>query len=120
MQAICTWVFGGLALLLLAGCEQRTHTIRYEVSGTARTIAVSYVNRTGATEQRDVAGSWSTQHSSTTWSHVAVTAFNPTDKGTVSCKLYVDGKLIQQATSAGGFKWAHCGTLAGIGATPTL
>lgn len=106
--------------LFLAGCEARSHTVTYQVGGSAPTVAVSYVNATGATEQRDVRGGWSASFTATTWAHVRVTAFNPTPGGSVSCRLYVDGVLVQAATSEGAWKLASCGALAGVtGTTPT-
>lgn len=107
-----------LGLLLLGGCTPRSHTVTYRVEGSAATIAVSYVNSTGATEQRDVAGPWTTTFTTTSWRHVRVTAFNPTLTGTVACRLYVDGALVEAARSTGAWKLASCGALAGV-APPT-
>jgi predicted small secreted protein len=115
---LCAALF--CAALLLSACETRMHRVRYEVDGTAETIAVSYINETGATEQRDVHGPWSAEYELDTWSFVGVSAFNATFEGTVACRLYVDGMLIQRADSEGGFKLASCNTLAGVeNTTPT-
>jgi|GEM_PF-4330853 len=101
-------------LLLLTACETRAHSVRYQISGSAKKIAISYINGTGATEQRDVSSGWATTYNVKTWQYVGVTVFNATLDGSVTCRLYVDGVLIQHAESVGGLKWASCGGLAGI------
>lgn len=101
-------------LLLLTACEQETHTIRYEVSGSTSNAHLSYKNESGGTEQIEVIPPWSMDFTAQTWTHVAITAFNGRPSGTVSCRLFFDGELVQEAESVGGYKWAHCGGLAGI------
>ena len=109
-----------LLLLLVGGCTVRSHTVTYQVMGSAERIAISYHNASGATEQRDITGHWSTSFTTTTWQHVSITAFNPTLAGSVTCRLVVDGVVIQEATSTGAWKVASCSTLAGVtAATPT-
>jgi hypothetical protein len=109
-----------LLLLLVGGCAPESHTVTYQVEGSAAKIAISYVNETGATEQRDLAGPWSASFTTTTWRYVGVSVFNPTLEGSVTCRLYVDSVLIQEATSTGAWKVASCGALAGVrAATPT-
>jgi len=116
----CLRAFVVVSFLLLSACERRVHTVRYEVSGTAERIAISYQNDTGATEQRDVRGVWQLTLQVETGEYVGVSAFNPTLEGTVSCRVLVDGIVMQRATSEGGFKTASCGGLAGLtNATPT-
>lgn len=100
--------------LLLGGCAQTTHAVRYEVSGSASPIAISYINATGATEQRNVSGRWSVQYQVKTWTYISVSAFNPTPAGTIRCRVYVDGLLLQAGESIGGYKWVGCGGLASI------
>jgi hypothetical protein len=113
-------VFILLGCVLLVACEQRTHTVRYEVGGSGARISVSYINGTGATEQRDLQGSWRQQYQAQTWAYMGVSVFNANSSGTIFCRMYVDNVLIQEAESVGGYKWASCNGLAGItGATPT-
>lgn len=107
-------------LVLMTACQSRTHTVRYEISGTPYKISISYVNGTGASEQRDVYGSWSVEYRVKTWSYTGISVFNPNASGTITCRMFVDGILVQEAESVGGYKWARCDGLAGItGATPT-
>jgi hypothetical protein len=103
-----------LLILLLSGCATRSHSVLYRVDGDAERVAVSYTNETGATEQRDIVGSWSTSFAAPTWRYVGVTAFNPTLTGSVRCRLYIDGVLVQEARSTGAWKAAVCGALAGV------
>lgn len=103
-----------LLVLLISGCTVESHTVTYEVQGSAATIAISYSNASGATEQRDISANWSTSFTTTTWQHVHITAFNPTLSESVTCRLFVDGVLIQEASSTGTWKLASCGTLAGV------
>lgn len=111
-----------LALLLalaLAGCERRDHQVRYEVSGSAARMRVSYQNETGGGEQLDVRGVWTKSITVETWEYVSVTVVNATGAGGVGCRLYVDGRLVERASSSGGYTVARCDTLAGAEATPT-
>lgn len=108
------WSLLALVLSLLTGCERRTHTVRYEVGGNAAQVALTYRNASGASEQRDDQPPWSIEFAAETGAYLAVTAFNKTNSGTVSCKLYVDGRLVQEASSEGGYKLARCSALAGL------
>ncbi|MEM8533892.1 MAG: MmpS family transport accessory protein, partial [Chloroflexota bacterium] len=89
-------------VLLLTACDQETHTIRYEVSGSTSNAHLSYQNESGGTEQVEVIPPWSMDFTAQTWSHVAITAFNGRASGTVSCRLFFDGELVQEAESVGG------------------
>jgi hypothetical protein len=105
--------------MLLAGCAKTPHTVRYEVGGTAGTLALTYRNATGGTEQRDVAPPWSAEFQTQGVTPVSITAFNKTREGRVTCRVLVDGKVIQEATSEGGFKLVRCNGLAGVLKAPT-
>ncbi|NJN17666.1 MAG: hypothetical protein HC822_16020 [Oscillochloris sp.] len=108
-----------LLLVLLSSCERRSHEVRYVVTGTATRIGVTYVNASGGQEQRDVTTGWDTRFTVETWERVVLTVFNKSTAGTVGCKLYVDGRLVQEAESEGGFTFARCAALAGAEPTPT-
>jgi hypothetical protein len=108
-----------LLALLLSGCDREMHSVRYEISGTPSTVSLSYENATGGSEQRDVHPPWTLSFQTLTWEHIGITVFNPNFSGSVTCRLYVDGRLIQEATSEGGFKWATCDGLAGVTNEPT-
>jgi uncharacterized lipoprotein YajG len=99
------------ALLLLAACEVKTVNVRYEVSGTAATIGVTYRNATGAVEQRDVQGSWSYDFQAKQGALVTLRAANKTTVGTVRCRVLIDGVVFKEAESEGAWKFVDCSGL---------
>lgn len=100
-----------IALLLLAACEVRTVNVRYEVSGTAATINVTYRNATGAVEQRDVQGSWSYELQTKQGQLVTLRVTNRTASGTVACRVLVDGVVLKEGESEGAWKFVDCSGL---------
>ena len=98
-------------LLFLAACEAKTVDVRYEVGGTAATIAITYRNATGAVEQRDVQGSWNYDMQARQGEVVTLRAANKTTAGTVSCRVLIDGVVFKEAESEGAWKFADCSGL---------
>ncbi len=97
-----------LAWLLLAGCEAKTVNVRYEVSGTAAIIAVTYRNATGALEQRDIQGPWSYELQAQQGTILTLRAVNKTAEGTVKCRVLIDGQVFKEGESSGPFKIVDC------------
>jgi len=113
-------LLGLLAALALTACEETTHTVRYEVSGTARDVRVTYRNASGATEeQAGVPLPWSLEFTAETLDLLHVHAFNATLSGTVSCRVLIDDEVFKEATSTGAWTTASCGGLLFIDPTPT-
>lgn len=76
-------------------------TIKYEVSGTAKTVSITMNNATGGTEQfSEVPTPWSETFKMKS-GFLYISAQNQTSSGTVTVKIYVDGKVTQQSTSEG-------------------
>lgn len=96
------------AMLLLAGCQVKTVSVRYEVSGTAATIAVTYRNATGAIEQRDIRGTWSYDLQAQQGTILTLRAVNKTAEGTVKCRMLIDGQVFKEGESSGPFKIVDC------------
>jgi hypothetical protein len=110
----------GLALLALTACQKTTHTVRYEVEGTAARVRVTYRNATGALEERtDVTLPWQYEFSAETLDPLTVRVFNPTEAGTVSCRILIDGEVFQEAESSGRLTTASCSGLLPLDPTPT-
>ena len=76
-------------------------TIKYEVTGTAKTVSITMNNATGGTEQfSEVPTPWSKSFKMKS-GFLYISAQNQTSSGTVTVKIYVDGKVTQQSTSKG-------------------
>jgi hypothetical protein len=97
-----------ISLALLAACQVKTVNVRYEVGGTAATIAVTYRNATGATEQRDVQGTWSYEFQAKQGEVIVLRAANKTTEGTVTCRVLVDGQVFKEGQSEGAWKFVDC------------
>ena len=97
-----------LTMLLLAGCQVKTVNVRYEIGGSAATIAATYRNATGAIEQRDVQGSWSYDLQAPQGTILTLRAANKTAQGTVSCRILIDGQVFKEGESSGPFKIVDC------------
>jgi len=105
------WLLVGIALgglLLLLACEAQTHTIRYEVGGTAPQIAITYRNASGATEQRDVQTAWSYEFQAQSGTLLTLRAVNKTSTGTVRCRVLIDGQVFKEGESEGAYKIVDC------------
>ncbi len=100
---LCLAALGGLA-----GCEVRSHTVRYEVGGTAVEIGVTYRNASGALEQRDIQSAWSMEFQAQTGAFLALNARNKTTSGSVSCRILIDGVVFKEGESSGAFKFVDC------------
>jgi hypothetical protein len=120
MKNIHVWFAITFAGLMLAACQKTEHRVRYEVSGTAATVRLTYRNATGGDEQQtDVQLPWNMEFTAETleWLHVRVT--NTTTSGTVSCQILIDGEVFKQAESSGALTFASCSGLLPVEATPT-
>lgn len=106
----------GTGVLMLTACQAYTYNVHYEISGTASTIRATYTNASGATEQRDVQGTWSLDLQARAGSFLILRAVNPTLEGTVRCRLLIDGQVFKEGESSGGLKFVDC---SGIIPVPT-
>ena len=89
-------------------------TVRYEVegSGTALSITYSTMNGGGFSSEalNDVAVPWSAEVPVNTegFTSYSLTASTDEDGGTLTCRIRVDGQVVQEATSSGPYQTAMC------------
>ena len=102
----------GFILLLFIGCETSTdsqskrYSVRYEVTGTAKTVFITIENDTGGTSQyADVSIPWTynfrTRKEEGTF--VYVSAQNQGETGSVTASIYRDEVLFKTSTSSGSY-----------------
>ncbi|MDR1802203.1 MAG: hypothetical protein LBQ94_01225 [Treponema sp.] len=88
-----------LAGLMFASCGGGSYTIKYEVSGTASSATVAYSNESGGAASETVSIPW-TKTITVPNSTVAVAcSVAVSGSGTLSGKIYVDGK--EKASGSG-------------------
>jgi len=92
-----------------------SYSIKYEVGGNGTNRAsLTYENQSSNTEQKsDAALPWSKSFTAESSQFLYVSAQNEKDSGTIWCKIYQDGKVIEQAESAGAYVIATCSGSAG-------
>lgn len=79
----------------------KTKEIKYEVTGSAKSVSVTLTNGEGGTEQfNDVSVPWRRTYSLKN-GFVYLSAQNQGSAGTVTVKIYVDGKVIKESSSSG-------------------
>lgn len=97
----------GLASVM-TGCNRQSHAVVYEVGGTATEIGVAYRDETRSREETNVAPPWTLTAHVTTGYRAMVSARNLTSDGSVSCRITVDGVVLSEGESTGGYKLARC------------
>src|SRR5881396_1834742 len=96
-----------LALVLLgAGCEAAglggggSHEVKYEVTGSATAVDVTFQNENGDTSQQsDQPVPWTTTVTAAGGAFTYVSAQNKGESGDVTCTIYVDGAQKENNTS---------------------
>lgn len=91
-----------------------TYSVKYEVSGSPvkEGASLTYENETGNTEQKDVTMPWTETFTAAPGDFLYVSA-QIDGNGTITCKIYLDGVVWQEATSRGEFVIASCNGSAG-------
>lgn len=91
-----------------------TYSVKYEVSGSPvkESASLTYENETGNTEQKDVTMPWTETFTAAPGDFLYVSA-QIDGNGTITCKIYLDGVVWQEATSRGEFVIASCSGSAG-------
>lgn len=105
LGVIIVAIIAAVAICASAGNElAKDFEVRYEVTGSATTVDVTYQNEDGGTSQvSDV---------SLPWSVTFTGAQNQGEIGTVTCTIYQDGEQFKQSTSSGAYVIASAdGTL---------
>jgi hypothetical protein len=86
-----------------------TYTVIYRVSGTAKTVDLTYENDSGNTEQRsNVELPWQRTYEMEPGSFLYVSAQNQGETGSVKCEIVVDGDVEERASSSGAYVIATC------------
>ncbi len=97
-----------ITAIFLMGCEKQTHTVRYEIEGNIPEIGVSYRNGLSGSESADVQSGWSQEFIVESYYRVSLRANTKNNEGDVTCRIFVDGELVSEATATGKFKNAIC------------
>lgn len=92
------------------------YNVTYTVRGDTRDASLTYANITGATEQRPLGNKgalfndrpWSMSFPANVGQFLYLSVQNLHDHGTIICEITVNGKMIQQAESKGGYAVATC------------
>lgn len=97
-----------LAIILVLGpaCTGLTTTydVKYELSGTASTVDITYTNEDGGTSQlSDVPLPWTLTFKRGSGQFVYVSGQNQAETGSVVATVYKDGKVFKTSTSEGAY-----------------
>ncbi|RYZ89569.1 MAG: hypothetical protein EOP04_06475 [Proteobacteria bacterium] len=97
-----------LGCALFAGCEATgagvTSSITYSVSGSAKTVSVTYQNGEGGSQQESgVALPWSKTFSVKPGDFLYISAQNQGESGDVTTTISADGSTLKTSTSSGGY-----------------
>ena len=92
-------------LLLVLGCEAKVWDVEYKVSGSGGSFDVTINNKDDGTSQYDnVSSGWTYSFSTSEEGlFLYVSAQNQTNSGSVTTKIYVDGKQKKTSTSNGAY-----------------
>ena len=97
-----------LPLLLVLGCEEaepKIWDVKYKVSGSGGSFDVTISNKDDGTSQYDnVSSGWTYSFSTgDDGRFLYVSAQNQNNSGSVTTKIYVDGKQKKESTSSGAY-----------------
>lgn len=76
-------------------------SVHYKVTGTASSVSITINNDTGGTEQATVDVPYSKIYSDYYDDFLYISAQNQGNSGSVTVSIYVNGNLVEQATSTG-------------------
>lgn len=93
------WAF--LAFFCCGGSGQ-IYDVTYRVDGTGR-ASLTYSNASGGTEQQDVDLPWEKKLNVTSGEFLYVSAQNKEERGTIVATIYVNGRIVKDAVSSGGY-----------------
>jgi hypothetical protein len=97
-----------LFLLIFSACglfeTDNSVSVKYDVTGSAQTVFITYENQDGGTSQRDdVELPWSTSFQSEKGAFVYISAQNLDDTGDVTVTIFRDGKNFKSSSSSGAY-----------------
>lgn len=76
---------------------------KYTVTGTAKTVNVTYQMSDGMSQKSDVPVPWEYSFETERYEMLILSAQNQGDRGSVIVTLYISGEQMQQVTSEGAF-----------------
>lgn len=83
-------------------------TVKYSVGGSTDSAFVTYKNQSGNTQQQEVNLPWSRTFTMQPGDFVYISAQNQESGGSISCSITADGRVIENASSVGGYVIAEC------------
>lgn len=100
---------------ILIGCKGKTHVYMYEVTGTGGPFDVTYENIDGNSSSiNDIKSGWHYKWQEQSnligperFLSIEAQSMNP-DGGTVTVKIFKDGKVIESNTCSGEYEIASC------------
>ncbi len=96
-----------IPLLLLLACSNPFDSsidVRYEVTGSAKTVNITYENDSGGISQvTNVPLPWSISFSGDLEDYVYLSAQNQEETGSVTVTIFKNGDVFKRATSEGSF-----------------
>lgn len=119
-----TWLLLVLGVALLAcvimyvSASRQTYAVRYEVIGgsvATQAFQIAYTTESGGTAQRtDVSLPWVYGFRAQNGAMLSLLAQNAVAAGTITCRISIDGKVVKETTSEGGYVVATCNTIIGL------
>jgi hypothetical protein len=123
-RRVWPWVLGGFVLVVLAGVggfavfvhrlgnkiEEGTKyevDVRYRVEGSGSSVAITYTVGVAHTA-KDTAASLPWTKDVSTGGTVSLIATNGESGGTITCRIFADGKQVSEQTAAGPHASASC------------
>ena len=96
-----------IVALLLIACSNpfdSSITVKYEVTGSAELVNVTYQNNNGGISQiTDVVLPWSMTFSGNPEDYVYLSAQNQGETGSITVTIYKDNDIFKSATSSGSY-----------------
>lgn len=90
-----------------------SHQVTYEVSGTTKKAMISYMNSQGGTEQGEFSLPYKKVITMSHYDVASLVAQNTNDSGSVTCKIFIDGKEVKKSTSTGAYVLTTCSAIIG-------
>lgn len=89
--------------------QATTYQVKYEITGNPKkeSASLTYENETGNTEQKDVTMPWTEEFTASKGDFLYLSA-QLDGNGSITCKIYLNGIVWQEATSQGEFVIASC------------
>lgn len=91
------------ALLLLACRKDEPHTAKVKYTVNCASCDLTYENSTGNTEQRSMSNTWQYEFNAYKDAFYYISAQNNNSSGSVTVKILIDGRVVDEATSTGAY-----------------